>query len=151
MARNSLSAATAALLESRLDDPFAVLGAHDGEVRTFQPGAEALSLIARDDGRPLGTLEESAPGLFVGRLAETVPYALRIAWPGGAMQETEDAYGFGLVLGELDLHLFNEGLHLELGQVMGAHPRQMDGIDGVAFSVWAPNARRVSVVGDFNG
>ena len=150
-ARHELLGATAALLESRLDDPFAMLGAHDGEVRTFQPGAQAVTLIARDDSRAIGALDELAPGLFVGRLDEDVPYALRIAWPGGAVQETEDPYGFGLVLGDLDLHLFNEGRHLDLARVMGAHPKMIDGIDGVAFSVWAPNARRASVVGDFNG
>ncbi|WP_439532137.1 1,4-alpha-glucan branching enzyme, partial [Polymorphobacter sp.] len=150
-ARNNLLGATAALLESRLDDPFAMLGVHEGEVRTFQPGAEAVSLIARDDGRIIGTLDEPAPGLFVGRQVEDVLYLLRITWPGGAVQETEDPYGFGLVLGDLDLYLFNEGRHLDLAHVMGAHPRTMDGVAGVAFSVWAPNARRVAVVGDFNG
>ncbi|WP_267386071.1 1,4-alpha-glucan branching protein GlgB [Sphingomonas sp. GC_Shp_3] len=140
----------AAILEARLNDPFAVLGAHDGAVLTFQPGARSVTLIARDDARPIGTLEESAPGLFSGALAEPVPYALRIAWPDGAVQETEDAYSFGLVLSDLDLYLFNEGRHWELARAMGAQPRTMDGVEGVAFSVWAPNARRVSVVGDFN-
>jgi 1,4-alpha-glucan branching enzyme len=101
----------AAILEARLGDPFAVLGAHDGAVLTFQPGARSVTLIARDDARPLGTLEESAPGLFSGALAEPVPYALRIAWPDDAVQETEDAYSFGLVLSDLDLYLFNEGRH----------------------------------------
>ncbi len=151
MVRNDQATATAALLEGRLNDPFAMLGAHDGEVRTFQPGAEAVALLARDDGRAIGALEEQAPGLFVGRLTEDVPYVLRIVWPEGGVQETEDPYSFGLVLGDLDLHLFGEGLHVELGRVMGAHPRTIDGIDGVAFSVWAPNARRVSVISDFNG
>ena len=150
-APDDLLGAAAALLEARLNDPFAMLGAHDGTVRTFQPGAEAVTLFARDDARDLGSLDEQAPGLFVGALAEDVPYALRIAWPGGAVQETEDAYSFGLVLGDLDLHLFNEGRHWELAHAMGAQPHTMDGVEGVAFSVWAPNARRVSVVGDFNG
>ncbi|MDO9126702.1 MAG: 1,4-alpha-glucan branching protein GlgB, partial [Parvibaculum sp.] len=77
-------------------------------------------------------------------------YKLRIVWPGGAVQETEDPYSFGTVLGDLDLHLFGEGRHWGLGHVLGAQPRAMEDVQGVAFSVWAPNARRVSVVGDFN-
>jgi 1,4-alpha-glucan branching enzyme len=150
-APNDVLVAAAALLEGRLDDPFAMLGAHDGEVRTFQPGAETVTLIARDDGRTLGPLEQHLPGLFVGALAEDVPYAFRIAWPGGAVQETEDAYSFGPVIDDLDLQMFGEGRHWELARAMGAQPRTMDSVEGVAFSVWAPNARRVSVVGDFNG
>ena len=146
-----LGPAAAALLEGRLDDPFAFLGLHDGIVRTFQPGAEAVTLVARDDGRELGALERIGDGLFAGHFAEDVPYLLRVAWPGGTVQETEDAYGFGFVLGELDLHLFAEGRHFDLARVFGAQPRELDGVAGVAFSVWAPNARRVSVVGDFNG
>ena len=146
-----LGLAAAALLDGRLDDPFAFLGLHDGVVRTFQPGAKGVSLMARDDGRELGSLDRIGDGLFAGRLAEGVPYLLRVEWPGGVEQETEDAYGFGHVLGDLDLHLFGEGRHYDLARVFGAQPRALDGVAGVAFSVWAPNARRVSVVGDFNG
>ena len=147
-------AAAAELLEGRLTDPFGFLGAHDGEegrvVRIFQPGASAVEVVARDDGRPLATLQPAGDtGLFTGRLAEAVPYALRIDWRG-TVQETEDPYSFGLVLGELDLHLFAEGAHWKLAERFGAQPTRRDGVDGVAFSVWAPNARRVSVVGGFN-
>ncbi len=66
------------------------------------------------------------------------------------MQETEDPYSFGLLLGETDLYLFNEGRHRNLGETFGAQRCQVDGVEGVRFAVWAPNARRVSVVGDFN-
>ena len=76
---------------------------------------------------------------------------LSITWPGGTVQETEDAYAFGPFLGDLDLHLFNEGRHWDLGRVFGAQPKTVEGVAGVGFSVWAPNARRVSVIGDFNG
>ena len=146
-----LGPAAAALLEGRLDDPFAFLGLHGGVVRTFQPDAEAVTLVAREGGRELGRMERIGDGLFAGRLAEDVPYLLRISWPGGAVQETEDTYGFGHVVGDLDLYLFGEGRHFDLARVFGAQPRAMDGVAGVAFAVWAPNARRVSVVGDFNG
>ena len=149
-----VGAAAAALLAGRLDDPFALLGKHAGSdgsvVRTFQPGAERVTLVARDGGKELAVLDEAGPGFFTGSYDGAAPYLLRITWPGGTEQETEDPYGFGAVLGDLDLYLFAEGRHLDLARVFGAQPREMDGVAGVAFSVWAPNARRASVVGDFN-
>ena len=84
-----------------------------------------------------------------GALDSAEPYLLRISWPG-AVQETEDPYSFGSLLGELDLHLFNEGRHFELASHLGANVVTIDGVTGVRFAVWAPNARAVSVVGDFN-
>jgi 1,4-alpha-glucan branching enzyme len=154
MAGRDLTEVGAALNAGRLHDPFAWLGLHDdGEgqrvVRTFQPGAEAVGLKGRK-GEDLGALEELAPGLFVGAVPQDQAYLLHIAWPGGGVQESEDPYSFGPVIGDLDLHLFSEGRHWNLASAMGAQPRVIDGVAGVAFSVWAPNARRVSVVGDFN-
>ena len=141
------------LIQGRLTDPFAFLGLHhtaDGLiVRTFQPGAHGVDVLARGDGRRLGSLADRGGGLFVGPASESAPYRLRIDW-GGATQETEDPYAFGLVLGELDLHLFREGSHWDVARKFGAQPTTMDGVEGVAFSVWAPNARRASVIGDFN-
>jgi len=75
---------------------------------------------------------------------------LRFRFPGGDEIEREDPYRFLPTVGELDLHLIGEGSHRRLWEVLGAHPRTVDGVAGVAFAVWAPNARRVSVVGDFN-
>jgi len=154
----TLGIAAAAMLEGRLDDPFAFLGPHDESgdpvVRTFQPGAMSVALVSRGSGDSLGMLEELAPGLFAGSPSAAEPYLLRITWPtedgGGVVQETEDPYAFGLHLSDFDLHLFAEGRHHELARVFGAQPLTVDGVDGVLFSVWAPNARRVSVVGDFN-
>ncbi|MDP1643494.1 MAG: 1,4-alpha-glucan branching protein GlgB [Phenylobacterium sp.] len=144
-------ALTSAVMEGRLTDPFVFLGPHEADgktvVRTFQPGAR--SVTALQDGAKPSPLDEVAPGLFAGRLNGKGGYRLRIDWEG-ATQETEDPYAFGLLLGDLDLHLFMEGAHWELGQKMGAQPQTLEGVEGVGFSVWAPNARRVSVVGDFN-
>ena len=140
-----------ALAIGRLGDPFAVLGPHGDEVRSFQPGARGVTVLARDGNAELARLEQVHPaGVFAGKLARVVPYKLRIDWPGGT-QETEDPYGFGLLLGALDMHLFAEGRHFELARVFGAQLMVVDGIAGVRFAVWAPNARRVSVVGEFNG
>ncbi|MFZ4408888.1 MAG: 1,4-alpha-glucan branching protein GlgB [Paracraurococcus sp.] len=140
-----------ALAASRHGDPFALLGPHDGEVRAFQPGARGVTVVARDGGAELARLEQVHPaGIFAGRVSHAVPYRLRVDWPG-LPQETEDPYSFGLLLGPLDMHLFAEGRHFELAKVFGAQAMVVDGIPGVRFALWAPNARRVSVVGDFNG
>jgi 1,4-alpha-glucan branching enzyme len=148
-------AAVTALAEGRIGDAFALLGPHpcaQGRVlRVYLPPAQAVEATDRS-GAPLATLQPlPTPGLFAGIIPADVPYRLRIHWPGGVLQETEDPYSFGLLLGELDIYLLAEGSHLELGRCLGAQPMSIDGVAGVRFAVWAPNARRVSVVGDFNG
>jgi len=144
----------AALASATYGDPFAVLGRHESEagpiVRAFLPGARGVEVLARADGTVLGPLEaRDNSGLFEGLVRGRDPYLLRIAWAGG-MQETEDPYACGLLLGDLDLHLFNEGRHFGLGETFGARATTVDGVTGVRFAVWAPSARRVAVVGDFN-
>ena len=136
------------------DNPFAVLGPHDTRegrvIRAFLPGATKVDVMRRSDGAVLATLEPANEfGLFEGLLDERGPYRLRIAWPD-AVHETEDPYSFGLLLGDLDLHLFGEGRHFELARCFGAQTVAIDGVNGVRFAVWAPNATRVAVVGDFN-
>ena len=79
------------------------------------------------------------------------PYRLRLEVGGGNTVEIDDPYRFPPVLGELDAYLIAEGNHLRLYEKLGAHPMELEGVAGVAFLVWAPNATRVSVVGDFNG
>ena len=143
-----------ALLNGTLNDPFAVLGRHhtpDGNVvRAFFPGALAVEARAEDSGL-LTQLEPSLTheGVFVGPMPDAGRYVLRIQWPGG-VHETEDPYAFGPLLSDLDLHLFSEGSHWDLPHRLGANVATVDGIQGVRFAVWAPNARRVSLVGDFN-
>ena len=144
----------AALVAGRLADPFGFLGPHNESgvcvVRSFQPGALKVEVLSRDDRSLLGQLAPlGTDGLFAGAVVAPLPYLLRIHWPE-AIEETEDPYSFGLLLGELDLHLFAEGCHWQLAERLGAAPIRVDGVAGVRFAVWAPNARRVSVVGDFN-
>jgi 1,4-alpha-glucan branching enzyme len=143
-----------AIAAGRHDDPFKVLGPHDGpmgrSVRAFLPGAQSVEVLRRSDRQAIGTLEPGTPeGLFEGPVQDTANYLLRIRWPQ-AVQETEDPYSFGPMLGELDLHLFNEGRHFEMAKAFGANEMTVDGVSGVGFAVWAPNALRVAVVGDFN-
>jgi len=144
-----------ALLRAEHADPFAVLGPHaDGEgliVRAFLPGALGVDLLDRHSGLALGHMEQGqVPGLFFCRLERPQPYLLRIRWEEGE-QIGEDPYSFGPLLGDVDLHLFAEGNHRELGRCLGAQCVSVEGVEGVRFAVWAPNARRVSVVGPFNG
>ena len=143
-----------AVIDGRSLDPFAVLGRHrtaSGDVvRVMLPGALAVTAVARDEPSLTAALNPMRnTGLFAGPCAGPGPYLLRIDW-GGPIQETEDPYSFGPLLGELDVHLLAEGKHRDLASCLGAHAMVVDGVPGVRFAVWAPNARRVSVVGDFN-
>ena len=88
---------------------------------------------------------------FVAKRASLPSYRVRFAFAGGATWERDDPYRFPPTLGEIDLHLFHEGTHRRLWDVLGASVRKIKGVSGVSFSVWAPAARRVSVVGDFSG
>ena len=148
-------AALDALATGRDLDAFALLGPHDvgngRVVRAFMPGASAVTVVSRKSGATLATLQATpVPGFFAGRLARREAYRLRVHWPH-TIEETEDPYSFDALLGELDLHLIGEGTHRELGNVLGAHVVCVEGVTGTRFAVWAPNARRVSMVGDFNG
>ena len=138
-------------------EPHSVLGVHpataDGlaglVVRAWHPDAVACSCVLEGGAElPL----EADAGLFSAFLpGETLPfrYRLRFRFADGATWERDDPYRFLPTLGEVDLHLFNEGTHRRLWEKLGSHLRTVDGVAGVAFAVWAPNARRVSVVGDF--
>ena len=147
-----------ALVQGRHGDPFALLGMHarGGEpltVRVFWPGAETVCVIDAKTGKQCATLELLHPaGFFAGpvsRRRNVFPYRLRVT-AGERTFETEDPYRFPPVLGALDVHLMAEGSHREIYERLGAHPITLEGVPGVSFSVWAPNAKRVSVVGDFN-
>lgn len=136
-------------------DPFAVLGVHQAGTgflaRTFVPGAETIVALTLD-GAVIGDLKPGAvPGLFEGGIEITERRPLRYR----ASRATDDwlvddPYSFGPVLGPVDDYLIAEGSHRRLFDRLGAHLIEHEGAEGVHFAVWAPNARRVSVVGDFN-
>ena len=144
-----------ALRQGRHGDPFGVLGPHrdaDGAlwIRSFLPGATQVRALT-PGGRSLGRFEcRHADGLFERRVSRGGPYRLEVGWADGSTAQLEDPYRFGAVLGELDVWLLGEGSHLRPYEVLGAIARELDGVAGTAFAVWAPNATRVSVVGDFN-
>ncbi len=161
-------ASIGALINGRHGAPFDVLGPHklaDGNtpawvVRAFLPGVEAAWVVPRvregqqaaaDAPSPMRSLHGA--GLFSAIIpGEQQPYyVLRMRRAGGEATEIEDPYAFPPVLTDYDLYLIGEGTDERLYDKLGAHPKTIDGVPGVAFAVWAPNARRVSVVGDFNG
>ena len=117
-----LAAIAAEAVSGRMADPFAVFGPHETDdgivVRSFQPGADSVELLSRD-GKSFGAMKDIGHGLFVGNLPEMAPYRLRITWPTGT-HETEDPYSFGLLIGDVDMYLFGEGRHWDLGHNMGA-------------------------------
>jgi len=141
-----------AVLRGLHADPFHYLGPHEREgkafVRVFLPDAGAVSIIESCKETPLRRLHPA--GLFEGPLTSTsTPYRLRADWNGDPV-ELEDPYRFPPILSDYDLYLLGEGTHLRAYDKLGAHPLVMDGVSGVGFAVFAPNAKRVSVVGDFN-
>jgi 1,4-alpha-glucan branching enzyme len=141
------------LLTARHHDPFAILGLHPAPegwaLRVFRPDASRVTLLLPDSAADLTLID--GRGLFEwrGALAPARPWRLAIE-AGGQPFEITDPYAFGPLLSDQEIHLFNEGRLLEAWRSLGAQPMRLDGVDGVRFAVWAPNAERVSVVGGFN-
>jgi 1,4-alpha-glucan branching enzyme len=150
-----------ALVQTRHANPFAALGMHADAngalwVRAMLPGAQQVVVHeASGSGRRVAKLElRHDAGLWEGQLPQRknrFDYRLQVRWADGSEGRYADAYSFGTLIPDDDLHFFGEGSHLRPFTMLGAHPMSAGGVDGVRFGVWAPNARRVSVVGDFNG
>lgn len=145
------------LISGHYADPFSILGIHktvDGyAIRTFAPDATQVSVLDKDTQKILLILTQTdQTGFFSGILPSSdTPhrYQLMVNW-GDVQQIIEDPYRFDTLLQDLDAWLLAEGTHLRPYERLGAHLISMDDVDGVIFTVWAPNAIRVSVVGDFN-
>ena len=139
-------------------DPFSVLGPHkvgdDVEIRVFRPDARAVEVVLdREPDKPIAAERSDEEGFFCASVPSAerdVPYHLRIVKLDGSEERTRDAYQYGPIMGDVDLHLFSEGQHWKIYEKFGAHLRTIGDATGVYFAVWAPNAERVSVVGDFN-
>jgi 1,4-alpha-glucan branching enzyme len=139
-------------------DPFRVLGPHrmgnDLVIRVFRPDAQKIEIVQDLSGSESIAAEKiHRDGFFcatVPNATRDLDYRIRITGHDGKEFLTRDPYRYGPILGEIDLHLFSEGQHWQIYEKFGAHLRNIGGDDGVYFAVWAPNAQRVSVVGDFN-
>jgi 1,4-alpha-glucan branching enzyme len=146
--------AVRAIVEGRHGDPFAVLGPHRLPtgglvIRAFLPNATSAT-VTTASREPVAAFVHVEDGLWVAPVPE-VPrnYLVRTDWHG-SLHESEDSYAFPLLLGDVDIHLLAEGQHRRMADALGAVVTTVEGVSGVRFAVWAPNARRVSVVGDFN-
>ncbi|MEO6564301.1 MAG: 1,4-alpha-glucan branching protein GlgB [Nitrosospira sp.] len=147
-----------ALLAARLHDPFAYLGARIEQdqtvVRVFYPHAANVWINIAGVFEPMARVHSGGVFEWYGTALPHMPYLLRIedcnATPAGIAYETYDAYAFPPQISNHDLYLFNEGRLWQAYRTLGSHAIEVDGIAGVLFSVWAPNAERVSVVGGFN-
>lgn len=148
-----------ALLNGHHGAPFDLLGAHaadDGQVsiRVFRPSAQSIFVVNEASGqrtpmnrlRDEGMFEVTIPGQLEG-----LRYHLETVTHAGDTESVWDAYAFPPMLTDYDLYLFSQGKHLNSYERLGAHLREVDGVHGVNFAVWAPNAHRISVIGDFNG
>ncbi|HXM32769.1 MAG TPA: 1,4-alpha-glucan branching protein GlgB, partial [Chthoniobacterales bacterium] len=148
-----------AFLAGAHPDPFGILGPHlmgdDLVVRLFRPDAKEATIV-------LGGKEEQrfpadrihAAGFFQAVLPgvkRDADYRIHLTRWDGSTATVRDPYAYGIIMGDVDLHLFSEGNHLQIYEKFGAHLRKVGDAFGVYFAVWAPNAQRVSVVGDFNG
>ncbi|MCX6404503.1 MAG: 1,4-alpha-glucan branching protein GlgB [Actinobacteria bacterium] len=133
-------------------DPHSVLGAHSTETSTtftmLRPWANSVSLVIGDEVIPMVHQLRGAWAITIDQ-PELTEYTLQVDYGQGAV-DTDDPYRFLPTIGELDLHLISAGRHEDLWKVMGAHCKNVQGVDGVAFTVWAPSAQGVRVVGDFN-
>jgi 1,4-alpha-glucan branching enzyme len=158
---NLSQAARDALAGGNLQDPFTVLGAHPLQtpqhqglvVRAFFPGALSVQVLDIEPGQEVEAAEVDSRGLFqawLPRRQALGPYRLKVEFQPGRTSTFYDCYSFSPVLSEYDLYLFNEGNNYEIYEKLGAHPLTHQGVDGVVFAVWAPSAKRVSVIGELN-
>ena len=148
------------IVRNQHQNPFEVLGPHaveqDGKqiwvVRTYLPQADTASIILPETRKEYPMQNEQHPQFFEATLEEAELANYQIRYKSGPEEHViYDPYAFkSPVITEFDEHLFAEGNHHRIYEKMGAHPMTKDGITGVYFAVWAPNARNVSVMGDFN-
>ncbi|WP_208950276.1 1,4-alpha-glucan branching enzyme [Rahnella sp. ChDrAdgB13] len=145
------------IISGHYADPFSLLGMHSVsaglEVRALLPDADQVWVIDVEKAKQVAELRRyDDRGFFVGlipRRKNAFRYKLEVRW-GENLHVIDDPYRFGTLLQELDIWLLAEGTHLRPYEKLGAHPQTLDDVDGVSFAVWAPNATRVSVVGEFN-
>lgn len=153
MTPSRLSPELQRLVDANHRDPFSLLGRHPEEggvtIRALLPGAEAASVA--ETGQPMLRIEGT--DLFEWRgPAALAPERYRLIWRDTEHRDhiEHDPYSYPPQLSDFDLHLFGEGKHYHAHRLLGARAHETEGVAGVLFSVWAPHASRVSVVGDFN-
>ena len=145
-----------AIVYSEEDQPQNILGPHITDrgllIQAYLPTAKLVKVKLKKNGKEYTmTMEEDGfYAVLIPNLKKTASYTLLVTYDNDTVMELYDPYSFGQVLTEADLSSFTKGIHYTIYDKLGAHPKDIDGVSGVHFSVWAPNAVRVSVVGDFN-
>ncbi len=141
------------LLQTRLYDPFGLLGLHkegaDWVIRYYEPHATQVVLITSKDSDTLKRVHPTGIFEWRGKAEPSLPYRLRIHY-GSVTHDLFDPYQFPSSISQQDLYLFSEGKLRQGYRMLGSHSIEIKGVKGVRFAVWAPNAERVSVVGEFN-
>ena len=145
-----------ALVQGIHNNPHHILGMHecidDLYINAYLPGAKVVNAIEVSTKKKYTLVSERVPGFFSVVIKDKKPfeYKLNVRFDNGDEVTYFDPYVFEPVIDPIDISLFNEGKHYSIYEKMGAHPMTVDGVEGVLFAVWAPNADRVSVVGNFN-
>ncbi len=140
------------IIEARHHDPFSILGAHQlGDKTTVTVFLRDTQQASLNNELTLTRIEGTDLFQWIGKTEQLkTPYTIARIAGDGTHINSHDPYSFPSQLSEYDLHLFSEGKHWHAYRILGAHPRQIDGVNGVLFATWAPSAKRVSVIGDFN-
>lgn len=145
-----------AIVYSEEDQPQNILGPHITDrgllIQAYLPTAKLVKVKLKKNGKEYTmTMEENGfYAVLIPNLKKIASYTLLVTYDNDTVMELYDPYSFGQVLTEADLSSFTKGIHYTIYDKLGAHPKDIDGVSGVHFAVWAPNAVRVSVVGDFN-
>jgi len=149
MSEDQIATHIASIAGGRHRDAFSFLGPHENQIRAWLPQARAAEVIAADGVTLMECVDPA--GLYIATLpAPPGDYRIRIQLYSGESQEFEDPYRFPPLLTSFELHLHGEGTNYESYRTLGAHLVASEGVEGVRFAVWAPNAEVVSVVSDFN-
>ena len=144
-----------ALVTAKHDNPHHILGIHecldDVYVNVFIPDAKVVKIADVETGKEYALVSDRVKGFYSVRIKNKsrFDYVVKVKYEDGREETFVDPYIFEPVIDPIDISLFNEGMHYEIYEKLGAHPMNVDGVDGTLFAVWAPNAERVSVVGNF--
>lgn len=144
------------VIESNSRDPHSILGIQKVTVKkhvinVYRPHVRTVEVVSKKTGKALMMERHHDDGFFSLPIDGKIDYTLRLTNYEGYTWEVEDPYNFQPQISDLDVYLFNKGTHYEIYEKLGAHPIEIDGVKGVHFGIWAPNGKRVSVLGDFNG
>lgn len=145
------------LVAGKHDNPHHILGMHETSdgvyINAYFPGAESVTAVKRANKEKYELISDKVAGFYSIKIMNEVSfvYYFIVAYSDGTKRTVIDPYAFEPVIDPIDISKFNDGIHYEIYEKLGSHPCMLDGVNGVLFAVWAPNASRVSVVGDFNG